>query len=78
LGGSSCKPAKVKASAGRSNKRKNIRKAAKKQKCTLGNFQLARQGGALSLGLVIAGHEIVVQGSPLIIDYLKNEERSNQ
>jgi hypothetical protein len=60
------------ASAGRKTK-ENTRKSDK-TKFSLGNLQLACQGGALSLGLLVAGHQLVVQGGPFLRDHLKRKK----
>jgi hypothetical protein len=45
----------------------------KKQELTLGGFQLTSQGGPLKLGLMVAGHHLVVQDGASLFDLLKKK-----
>jgi hypothetical protein len=58
-GGSSCKPAN-----GSRQPDKSYREKRNKRSLTLGNLELAGHVASLGLGLVVAGHKPVVQGSP--------------
>ncbi len=70
-GGNNCKPAKEAVSRIKSKKKK----VKKKKGLTLGNLQLAGEVGPLPLGLVIAGHEPVVQGGPPALNRLKERKK---
>jgi hypothetical protein len=57
-GGFSCKSARKAVSRVKSKKKKS---SQKEENPTLGGLQLTSQAGPLNLGLVVAGHDLVVQ-----------------